>query len=62
MARPALPSQATARRYVKAALDAGLTVTELRVEPDGTFRVIAASAADKPLSDLERWKASREAR
>ena len=40
MARPTFPTQATAARYLKAALAAGAKPTELRIEPDGTLRVL----------------------
>ena len=38
--RSTFPTQATATRYLKAAMQAGANPTELRIEPDGTVRVI----------------------
>ena len=51
MTRPVLPTQATAARYLKAALVAGANPTELRIEPDGTMRVILGDGVPRPTGD-----------
>ena len=45
----AMPTLATAVRYLKAALLAGVSPTELRIEPDGTVRVLFGNGAPRPV-------------
>jgi|AACY02.2.fsa_nt_gi hypothetical protein len=62
MTAPRRPTPATAERYVKAVQRAGVTVAELRVEPDGTIRIIAATGAATPAdAALETWMRSNGA-
>lgn len=60
--RPAnLPTQATAARYLKAALLAGAQPTELRIEPDGTVRVLLGDGSPRPArGDVNPWDAVLE--
>ncbi len=59
MSRAALPTQATAARYLKAALLAGAKPTELRIEPDGTVRVLLGDGASRPAQgDVNPWDAA----
>lgn len=49
--RQTTPTQATVTRYLKAARAAGVEVAEVRIEPDGTIRVLAGDPAARRSDD-----------
>lgn len=63
--KPRRPTQRDTERLLKAAIKAGVAVGEVRMEIDGSIRVITSdrreSPADEALLDWERSRASRKA-
>jgi hypothetical protein len=55
MPRAALPTPTTAARHVKALRSVGVEVAEVRIEPDGTLRVLIG--APKPDTPRNEWDA-----
>ena len=55
-------SKADFDRAVKAAKDAGLTVTSIKFGFDGTIEVVTAAGGTVSSDELEAWRARRDAR
>jgi hypothetical protein len=61
--RPAFFTQGDIVRAIRAAETAGMRVGRIDINPDGGITVVAASeVAPPPVSDIEAWKARRDAR
>ena len=53
--------QAEISRAIKAAQNAGLTVSSVKVGYDGTIEVVTAAKASNPDGELDAWRAKRDA-
>lgn len=58
MSRAALPTQAVVARYVKALRKAGEDRAEVRIEPNGTVRILLGDAAAGPDDGPNPWDAA----
>lgn len=59
------PPASLATRYLRAALDAGASVTELVIEPDGCFRILFGVHVPKvstPDNEFDAWLSKKGAR
>jgi hypothetical protein len=59
--RSARVTQVQIRRAIRAAEASGLKVTGVEILPDGATRVLTAPAAEPPMTELQRWRAQRDA-
>jgi len=60
--RPARFLQSDVRRAVQGAMDAGLTVARVEIDPDGRIVIVSGEGMPKETTTpLEAWKARRNA-
>lgn len=62
MSRTVTFRQADVQRAVKGVRAEGLPVSGVEITRDGTIRVLTEGVPSQQVSDLQRWRASRDAR